>query len=82
MPPSPVEALLRPRAIALVGVSARGGTGARILQSNARFGFEDSDLADQSELQRDRRPSLLRVVQGIARRAGLRGHLGPGRGGS
>jgi acetyltransferase len=31
--------LLRPRAIALVGVSAKGGTGARILESNERFGF-------------------------------------------
>jgi acyl-CoA synthetase (NDP forming) len=38
--PSPaVAALLRPRAIALVGVSPKGGAGARILQSNARFGF-------------------------------------------
>src|SRR3984957_17395757 len=35
----PVGALLRPRAIALVGVSAKGGAGARILDSNARFGF-------------------------------------------
>jgi len=35
----PVAALLRPRAIALVGVSAKGGAGARILDSNARFGF-------------------------------------------
>jgi acyl-CoA synthetase (NDP forming) len=34
-----VQALLRPRAIALVGVSAKGGAGARILDSNARFGF-------------------------------------------
>jgi acyl-CoA synthetase (NDP forming) len=33
----PVEALLRPRAIALVGVSPKGGAGARILESNARF---------------------------------------------
>jgi len=33
-----VEALLRPRAIALVGVSPKGGAGARILASNARFG--------------------------------------------
>src|ERR1700740_749731 len=39
MAPS-VRALLRPRAIALVGVSAKGGTGARILESNARFGFK------------------------------------------
>src|SRR5579862_2408034 len=38
MAPS-VRALLRPRAIALVGVSAKGGTGARILESNERFGF-------------------------------------------
>ena len=36
--PAPVSALLRPRAIALVGVSAKGGTGARILESNERFG--------------------------------------------
>jgi acyl-CoA synthetase (NDP forming) len=34
----PVRALLRPRAIALVGVSPKGGAGARILESNARFG--------------------------------------------
>jgi acetyltransferase len=33
----PVEALLRPRALALVGVSPKGGAGARILESNARF---------------------------------------------
>jgi acetate---CoA ligase (ADP-forming) len=39
VPAPPVTALLRPRAIALVGVSPRGGAGARILQSNARFGF-------------------------------------------
>jgi acyl-CoA synthetase (NDP forming) len=38
MPPRPVQALLRPRAIALVGVSPKGGVGARILESNARFG--------------------------------------------
>jgi len=38
MPP-PIEALLRPRAIALVGVSAKGGAGANILKSGQRFGF-------------------------------------------
>src|SRR6266700_587572 len=38
-PARPVEALLRPRAMALVGVSAKGGAGARILESNERFGF-------------------------------------------
>jgi acetate---CoA ligase (ADP-forming) len=38
--PALIRALLRPRAIALVGVSAKGGTGARILESNARFGFK------------------------------------------
>ena len=32
-----VRALLRPRSIALVGVSPKGGAGARILESNARF---------------------------------------------
>src|SRR5258708_36926727 len=32
-----IAALLRPRAIALVGVSTKGGAGARILESNARF---------------------------------------------
>src|SRR3977135_541812 len=32
-----VQALLRPRAIALIGVSPKGGAGARILESNARF---------------------------------------------
>ncbi len=37
MPSSAVAALLRPRAIALVGVSPKGGAGARILESNARF---------------------------------------------
>jgi acetate---CoA ligase (ADP-forming) len=37
-PLRPVAALLRPRAIALVGVSPKGGAGARILQSNERFG--------------------------------------------
>src|SRR6516165_7705941 len=36
----PVEALLRPRAIALVGVSPKGGAGANILKSGERFGFE------------------------------------------
>jgi acetate---CoA ligase (ADP-forming) len=39
VPVRPVQALLRPRAIALVGVSPKGGAGARILQSNERFGF-------------------------------------------
>src|SRR5262244_389182 len=38
MPP-PIEALLKPRAIALVGVSAKGGAGANILRSGERFGF-------------------------------------------
>jgi acetate---CoA ligase (ADP-forming) len=38
-PARPVQALLRPRAIALVGVSPKGGTGVRILQSNERFEF-------------------------------------------
>jgi acetate---CoA ligase (ADP-forming) len=38
MPP-PIEALLRPRTIALVGVSAKGGAGANILKSGERFGF-------------------------------------------
>ncbi len=39
MPPPPINALLRPRAIALVGVSAKGGAGANILRSGQRFGF-------------------------------------------
>jgi acyl-CoA synthetase (NDP forming) len=39
LPVSPVAALLQPRAIALVGASAKGGAGARILESGARFGF-------------------------------------------
>jgi acetyltransferase len=39
LPLSPVAALLQPRSIALVGVSAKGGAGARILDSGARFGF-------------------------------------------
>src|SRR5215469_15698536 len=34
----PLAALLRPRAIAVVGVSPKGGVGARIVESNARFG--------------------------------------------
>jgi acyl-CoA synthetase (NDP forming) len=34
----PIAALLRPRSIALVGVSPRGGTGARILKNAARRG--------------------------------------------
>jgi acetyltransferase len=38
MPP-PINALLRPRAIALVGVSTKGGAGANILRSGQRFGF-------------------------------------------
>jgi acetate---CoA ligase (ADP-forming) len=38
MPP-PIEALLRPRSIALVGVSTKGGAGATILRSGERFGF-------------------------------------------
>jgi acyl-CoA synthetase (NDP forming) len=38
-PPPPINALLRPRAIALVGVSAKGGAGANILRSGQRFGF-------------------------------------------
>jgi acetate---CoA ligase (ADP-forming) len=39
VPPPPINALLRPRAIALVGVSAKGGAGANILRSGQRFGF-------------------------------------------
>src|SRR5262245_51700320 len=35
----PIRALLQPRAIALVGVSPRGGAGANILRSGQRFGF-------------------------------------------
>src|SRR5438067_4233245 len=35
----PVWALLRPRSVALVGVSPRGGAGANILRSGERFGF-------------------------------------------
>ena len=38
-PTLPVASLLRPRAIALVGVSAKGGAGANILKSGERFGF-------------------------------------------
>src|SRR5438876_4044404 len=38
-PALPIEKLLRPRAIALVGVSAKGGAGANILRSGQRFGF-------------------------------------------
>src|SRR5262249_55842514 len=37
--PPPINALLRPRAIALVGVSPKGGAGANILKSGQRFGF-------------------------------------------
>src|SRR5262245_19958705 len=39
MPLPPISALLRPRAIALVGVSAKGGAGANILKSGQRFGL-------------------------------------------
>jgi acyl-CoA synthetase (NDP forming) len=39
MPMLPAEALLRPRSIALVGISSKGGAGARILESGQRFGF-------------------------------------------
>src|SRR5712691_4823247 len=38
-PTLPIESLLRPRSIALVGVSAKGGAGANILKSGQRFGF-------------------------------------------
>jgi predicted CoA-binding protein len=38
-PALPVEALLKPRAIALVGVSPKGGAGANILRSGQRFGY-------------------------------------------
>jgi acetate---CoA ligase (ADP-forming) len=38
-PASPITSLLRPRSIALVGVSTRGGAGANILKSGQRFGF-------------------------------------------
>lgn len=40
--PLPVEALLRPRSIALIGISAKGGSGAKILQSTRRSGFDGS----------------------------------------
>jgi acyl-CoA synthetase (NDP forming) len=39
MPVLPAEALMRPRSIALVGISSKGGAGARILESGQRFGF-------------------------------------------
>jgi acetate---CoA ligase (ADP-forming) len=39
MPHLPIGALLKPRSIALVGVSAKGGIGANILRSGERFGF-------------------------------------------
>ncbi len=38
-PATPIAALLRPRSIAFIGVSAKGGVGAKMLQSGARFGF-------------------------------------------
>jgi acyl-CoA synthetase (NDP forming) len=38
-PPLPVASLLKPRAIALVGVSPKGGAGANILRSGERYGF-------------------------------------------
>ena len=38
-PALPIEKLLRPRAIALVGISAKGGACANILKSGQRFGF-------------------------------------------
>src|SRR5262245_12138243 len=39
MPKRSIEALLKPRSIALVGVSAKGGAGANILKSGERFGY-------------------------------------------
>src|SRR6266446_6426734 len=39
LPTLPVEALLKPRSIALVGVSPKGGAGANILNSGQRFDF-------------------------------------------
>src|SRR6266545_3450272 len=39
LPALPVAALLKPRSIALVGVSAKGGAGANILKSGERFGY-------------------------------------------
>lgn len=38
LPPTPIAALLRPRSMAFIGVSARGGVGAKMLQSGERFG--------------------------------------------
>ena len=38
-PALPITSLLKPGSIALVGVSAKGGAGANILKSGARFGF-------------------------------------------
>ena len=38
--PWPIKALLRPRSIALVGVSAQGGAGAKILESGQAQNFE------------------------------------------
>src|SRR6266571_1380268 len=35
----PITSLFKPRAIALVGVSPKGGAGANILRSGQRFGF-------------------------------------------
>ena len=39
MPTPPIGALIKPRSIALVGVSAKGGAGANILKSGERFGY-------------------------------------------
>ena len=38
-PKLPIDALFKPRAIALIGVSPKGGAGANILRSGQRFGF-------------------------------------------
>ena len=38
-PKLPIQALFQPRAIALIGVSPKGGAGANILRSGQRFGF-------------------------------------------
>src|SRR5262249_46941454 len=38
-PASPAASLLKPRSIALIGVSAKGGAGTNILKSGERFGY-------------------------------------------
>ena len=67
-----VDALLRPRSVAILGASERPSIGRSVMASLDKLGFRGRRLSHQPEIPRAPRPALLSLARRPARGAGRR----------